>query len=317
MNGKSVCTGIYTLSSLHMGAGRASGAVDLPIVREAHTGLPFIPASALKGVARDQLESALGRTDARVTELFGSPPPGQGSAKEEGGDDQERGLKPGSLIFHDGLLLAYPVRTLHEPFVHITCPLVLSRFGRLLRALGHAGAESLEKDFDPPATTTRGKVVRRLVLEDRSYSDQEMRRLDAVDAISDWLSDLLPADEKMTRRRLTDNLHVVDDQTFCSLLKTAPPVMARVQLTSGKTTDKYQGPESKEPETGNLWYEETLPPEVLFGAAVTLRGNSPKDDDLDALTASLQKGAVQIGGNETVGQGVCLWSPRGGNHGQA
>ena len=50
---KLVVTGIYTLTPTHCGTGQAAGAVDLPIAREAHTGLPLIPASSLKGIARD------------------------------------------------------------------------------------------------------------------------------------------------------------------------------------------------------------------------------------------------------------------------
>lgn len=46
-------TGIYTLTPTHCGTGQAAGAVDLPIAREAHTRLPLLPATSLKGIARD------------------------------------------------------------------------------------------------------------------------------------------------------------------------------------------------------------------------------------------------------------------------
>ena len=46
-------TGIYLLAPTHVGTGQAAGAVDLPIARERHTGHPYLPATALKGVARD------------------------------------------------------------------------------------------------------------------------------------------------------------------------------------------------------------------------------------------------------------------------
>ena len=48
--------GIYTLTPTHCGSGQAAGAVDLPIIREAHTRFPILPATAIKGVARQFVE---------------------------------------------------------------------------------------------------------------------------------------------------------------------------------------------------------------------------------------------------------------------
>ena len=44
---------IHALSPVHVGAGRGLGFVDLPIVREAVTGWPYVPGSAVKGVLAD------------------------------------------------------------------------------------------------------------------------------------------------------------------------------------------------------------------------------------------------------------------------
>ena len=93
---------------------------------------------------------------------------------------------------------------------------------------------------------------------------------------------------------------------------------ARVQLTAGKTTGKWPNPITGEEDSGNLWYEETLPSDTLLYAVLT--GTKPKDgkgvvtdpEDVlckvqDIFAQGPAKGGpfLQIGGNETVGQGWC------------
>ena len=65
--------GIYTLNSTHYGTGQTTGAVDLPIARDAATGLPVLPATGSKGVLRDYAAQPLGDLDnTTVTDLFGA-----------------------------------------------------------------------------------------------------------------------------------------------------------------------------------------------------------------------------------------------------
>ena len=56
---------IFTRTPLHVGAGSAVGVVDLPVMRERHTGYPVIPGSSLKGVLadlwRDDLDCVVNR----------------------------------------------------------------------------------------------------------------------------------------------------------------------------------------------------------------------------------------------------------------
>jgi CRISPR-associated protein Cmr4 len=53
-------------------------------------------------------------------------------------------------------------------------------------------------------------------------------------------------------------------------------------------------------ESKNLWYEETLPADSLF--YLTLAGRA--EQDVDSLATLLNESQfVQLGGNETVGQG--------------
>ncbi|HSR52011.1 MAG TPA: RAMP superfamily CRISPR-associated protein, partial [Acidobacteriota bacterium] len=50
-------TAIYTLGPVHCGTGQTTGAVDLPIARDSSTDLPILPATSLKGVAREAFEA--------------------------------------------------------------------------------------------------------------------------------------------------------------------------------------------------------------------------------------------------------------------
>ena len=59
-------TFIQALSSLHPGTGQGAGVIDLPVAREAATGIPYLPGSSLKGVLRDQCGD-----DAQCEQLFG------------------------------------------------------------------------------------------------------------------------------------------------------------------------------------------------------------------------------------------------------
>ncbi len=302
--------GLYTLSPTHYGTGQTTGAVDLPIARDAATGFPVLPATGIKGVLRDVAERT-GGLDKKVKDLFGPT---------IGGDDSES-LTPGRLAFTEARLLAYPVRSLSRPFLHVTCPLILDGLARDVRATGAEGP--LPPDRLAVQDTKSAKVAdpaldgQAIVLEDLIYAGEDVTHDKAVTTLAQALATLIPAEEAATRDRLTRGLVVIPDVDFAALMQSAVPVRARVQLTSGKTTDSFEG------ETGNLWYEETLPSDCLFAAFIGERrsragGDNGKDkgtladllDQADALRV------LQIGGNETVGQGLCLGTLVSGNEGR-
>lgn len=68
------------------------------------------------------------------------------------------------------------------------------------------------------------------------------------------------------------------------------PVIARNQLDNG--------------ESQNLWYEELVPHESVFGFIVQAEKN---DANLEAFKTAINGKVVQIGGNATVGYGFCLF----------
>jgi CRISPR-associated protein Cmr4 len=105
-------------------------------------------------------------------------------------------------------------------------------------------------------------------------------------------------------------LLVVSDSDFGYLVRHATQVSARIALNDKKTTTGGEG---------NLWYEETLPPETLMYALllpnVPRNGGAPgikNAGDVMVEAGKLLNGKyLQIGGNETVGQGWCFASLTG------
>jgi len=303
--------GLYTLSPTHYGTGQTTGAVDLPIARDAATGFPVLPATGIKGVLREVAE----HTDtlkSKVKDLFGP---------EIGTEDSSQGLTVGRLAFTEARLIAYPARGLTQPFLHVTCPLILEGLARDLRATGAEtalplGAQAMEAGGGArvAGSSLGGQAV---VLEDLIYPAEEVTHDKDLEALANTLATLIPDQEAATRARLKQGLVVIPDADFGALMQSAVPVHARVQLTSGKTTDKYENKETGNTESGNLWYEEVLPSDCLFAALIGERRSRPASGsnggdgadkgtlgDLVATPEAVR--VLQIGGNETVGQGLCL-----------
>ncbi len=285
--------GLYAETPLHPGSGSTTGVIDLPVQRERHTGFPLIRGPALKGVFRDLAEGD-GVTKDSVAEIFGPPP--------EAGDHHA-----GAMSLTDARLLAFPVRSLQGVFVWITCPLVLDR----LRADAAPHAASLA----PPVASYRpkpGEAVRGtsnelglgpLVLEEYEceWKDEAPLR-GAVDKIAELFTKFLPTAPEFTpyADRLMTHLVLLSDTDFQHLVSTATEVVTRIRLNKRKTTTG---------DGGNMWVEEFLPSDCLFWAVALASPPRVEASNRDAagvltyLGEVLRNGLVQIGANETVGQG--------------
>jgi CRISPR-associated protein Cmr4 len=296
--------GIYTLTPTHFGTGQTTGAVDLPIARDAATGFPVLPATGIKGVLRDYAGrgSQPSLAPKGIKDLFGG---------ELDADNKAENLQAGRLVFTEARLLAYPVRSLNRPFLHVTCPLILEGLARDLRAVGGEALLKLGELSDKveKALVADPKLAQdTLVLEDLAYAGTEVAHSKAMEDLSKLLATLIPAVEKATRERFEKGLVVIPDEDFRTLLEYVVPVQARIQLTGGKTTDKWKDPATGKIESGNLWYEERLPSDCLFVTFIgERRGRENGTAGLqDLMKAHAAFAVVQIGGNETVGNGLCL-----------
>ncbi len=121
---KSQLLSLFSRTPLHVGAGSSVGIVDLPIIRERHTGYPVIPGSSLKGVLADLWNEDLDKANKNTRK-----------AKSEaeflfGANADPQKLEAGNLLVGEARILAFPVRSAKAGFAWVTCPLALGRFLR-------------------------------------------------------------------------------------------------------------------------------------------------------------------------------------------
>lgn len=260
--------GLLAETSIHPGAGRGLGVVDLPVARESATDYPVLVGSSLKGALRDKARSieVIDREDREVS--FGT----QGAA--------------GDLLVSDGRLLLLPVRSLTSSYRWVTSPHLIERYIRDLDRVGVGSAPTI------PAVG-RGRVLTEgkgdLFLEERQFSIVEKPPPEVASSIGR----MILHDE--TRERLSRQLAIVNDDDFAWFARYGLSIQARNKLEKGTKKSK------------SLWYEEALPPDTVMYALIAGR-NSEALNVLDALFGA-GKPYLQVGGNETVGQGWFAVSP--------
>jgi len=114
----------YCISPVHMGAGSDVGAIDNPIQREVHTRHPVLNGSGIKGAIRHHVSRLWERKqEETIQELFGA---------ESGADS----LHAGAISFTDAQVVLFPVRSLKNTFVYVTCPFALARLKRFAEIAG-------------------------------------------------------------------------------------------------------------------------------------------------------------------------------------
>ncbi|WP_428937273.1 type III-B CRISPR module RAMP protein Cmr4 [Fontivita pretiosa] len=277
---------VHAQTGLHPGSGTALGTVDLPIQRERHTQWPVIPGSTLKGILRD----ACRRSGGNNVDLFAAFGP----------ETAEADKHAGALSLTDARILAFPVRSLKGVFAWVTCPAVLDRLKRDLN-LGQIDANTLSL----PTAPARDKALcqqngpllvdgNKLVLE-----EFEFERAGDADAVATWVSQRAVADQA-TQKRLMSHLVVLHDDDFTHFVRHATEVVARVGLDYERKTVK----------TGALFYEEFLPAETLFYSVVLAsasrrEGPSKSAADILKYLGENLPPILQIGGDETIGKGLC------------
>lgn len=278
---------LHALTPLHSGTGQAADIVDLPIAREKATNWPVVPASSLKGVLADnyqrkQSEESPEKGKEAREKLFGKP-------------DQA-----GPVSFTDLRILCLPVRSFYGTFAWVSSPLVLNRDRR---DAGAIGASMLTEQDYPDIETVRGEGDSRqtahvpegsklAVLQDgrnRVFLEDLDFDAETPPEIRD-IASKIAEEAGIDRNTFIQRFAVVSNAVFDFLCETATEVVARIALKE----------ETKTVRTGGLWYEEAVPAEAIFtGWAVQTR---PDASGVDSLPAEQ---TLQIGGNATVGRGLC------------
>jgi len=297
---------LHAQTGLHPGSGTALGVVDLPVQRERHTQWPTIAGSALKGFLRDlcrevaKAECPAGQTQsprrwanqhhAKLVAAFGP------------GTPEESSEHAGAVALTDARILAFPVRSLRGVFAWVTCPAVLERLNRdlSLAKLGPLPASAQVNDNQVACATDSPLLVGQnrdqMVLEEFEFT----RAADCA-SVADWIAEHAVADES-TRQRLRSHLAVLSDNDFCHFVRHATEIVARIALD-------YEHKTVKE---GALFYQEFLPAETIFYTLVVASESRKPDAKFSAseILDYVRKcvghtGIVQIGGDETIGKGLC------------
>jgi CRISPR-associated protein Cmr4 len=271
--------GLLAETFLHPGSGKGEGAIDLMVAREAATGYPFVPGSGVKGALRDYCR-ADGWTDhehtkatdedhGRAARIFGAP------------------NAAGRLVVSDARLLLLPVRSLTSAYKWVTCPHIVERFRRDFERAGvhvelRVDVPKAAPGELPVALTTEAQG--RVFLEERLFEVKGEPPSELVELLGRAITD------DGARSRLQRQLCVIDDDEMAGLARAGLAVQARNVLDPVRKTSE------------NLWYEEALPPDTVL---YTLIAERHRDEEPLAKLERLitARPYLQLGGNETVGQG--------------
>ncbi|MGI5823590.1 MAG: type III-B CRISPR module RAMP protein Cmr4 [Dethiobacteria bacterium] len=267
----STIMGMLAETNLHPGTGQVAGTIDLPVAREKITDYPVIVGSSLKGALLDAAKQhqRVGLTDIEIEKVFGSTE------------------QAGAIAVTDGRLLLLPVRSLNSHYKWVTCPYLLERYQRDCQLAGvPVKAFDLQplRNLQEAEAATYGKG--RLYLEDLHF---EIVASEPVKPIAETIAPLIK--HSSVKQRLQENIVILNDNEFVFFARYALAVSARNLLNEQKISQ-------------NLWYEETIPPDTLFYALFLSRPG--EKDSLFSLVKMFEKHPyLQVGGNETVGQGWC------------
>ena len=291
----SICT-LYAVSPIHAGSGASFAAVDLPIQRERHTHWPHIQASGVKGAMRSHYRD-FAEDKSLINFLFGydrddvAHHNSYNSKRVENDRFDVKDNFPGAVAFSDAKLLAFPIRSSIAPFVWVTCPAVLKR---LSNDLSFVGLQAIDEIPDIPgenALCLAGGISGRVILEDMVV---------AVD--NGDVPNPIPQGFPVLAKLL-----LVSDEVFKYAVDSCTEIQTQIKIDSEKGTAK----------DGALRYQELLPADsVLYSVVYYSRAvfdNALQADTVRQHVEDVITKFMQIGGDETLGRGICKigWIPGG------
>ncbi len=223
---------LFTRTPLHIGAGASVGAIDQPIIRERHTGFPYIPGSAIKGVIADLFLNNDKRT-AEGEALLG----------------KEDASQAGTIAFGEGKLLAFPVRSAKGCFAWVTSPMVLRRWMRDCNLTGEIPQPEGSLVYAPMALQTeQNQVLLEGYLLDAAPLPSSLVPLLSKACADPMWSELLP-----------HHLLVSSDELLSHFCTSSCEIAQHVAIDDTTGTAK----------AGALFNQENVPAETLFYAPLT------------------------------------------------
>ncbi len=189
-----------------------------------------------------------------------------------GSDDKDH-PDAGKFIFTDANMLSIPVRCSFQQFAHAISRTDLEMINRKINLL--TGAANF---FNIPE-------------EENIFCSESRETPDKILA-EDYEIPVSGSDIQVGHiNKALHNLAILDDDKYKSLFKRLP-VIARNSLNNGISE--------------NLWYEEVVPHHSLFITSIIY--TEDKKEIINQFEQELQKSVIQIGGNSTIGYGLCKLS---------
>ena len=270
---------LYLLAPLHTGGATQEGNL-LGIAREAHTNLPYVPSSSIRGRLRASTEDRIARV-----QLFG--PDFKDIQNPRFVDEYELAtgrtltqLEQGDIWVGDASVLWLPVPSLSHGVVWISCPMLLRRWGQF--------DANLSEDIPAPYSTNLAGL--RVYLKDAILQAENLQHWD------DW-RDFVP---QHLATSAIERVLVLPDQHCATLMQMSLWRQVKVKLDEQKTVE------------GGFRYEEAIPPDTLmyFYWGTTSSANGTASDSKNRFQELLAEYSImQLGGQESLGRGfVQQWS---------
>lgn len=322
------------VSGIHAGTGSDLGLVDLPIQRERHSGLPKIESSGVKGCIREVFQEIANEQKEQKQQPGKLP---SDFVTIAFGPDDDGSRHAGSIAFTDARLLLFPVRSAKGIFAYATCPYILKRLAEDFALAGIAIDPFSESDR---AQTSGDKLLvskrgiagpqeHSAVLEEYSIpAKQTLYAKTLADTIAIWLKFKAPQEDP---KYIQDNLIILSDDDFRDFAQNNTEIITRVKIDSATGTVA----------NGALFTEELLPAETVMyslvmtskiflpekaitdqekelekkgklitrGSSATVSAAKAAGADegeylLDTVAANMPK-YIQLGGDATIGKGLC------------
>lgn len=292
---------IKVMTPLHAGSGQDLGIVDMPIQREKHTGFPKVEGSGIKGSIRAFFENQAITTEdcKKIQVVFGYD---ENNLKEEVKQNFEgdKSKFASAISFTDARILLFPVKSVKGVFAYITCPLVLNKLNEDLSLAGDKIDFKEKVEEGKFISFNDSKVLfnkDKLILEEYSYAkDKELTKEDAL------LKKLV---EITGISDLNERLVILSDNDFTDFTKLSTEVITRTKINN----------ETGVVQDGALFSEEYLPAESIMYNVVSYTSlfsdmvEDWKDKDINHVKTYFEKiinnSLLQIGGNATIGKGIC------------
>ncbi|MCX7698451.1 MAG: type III-B CRISPR module RAMP protein Cmr4 [Candidatus Goldbacteria bacterium] len=285
---------LETMSPLHAGSETSLGLVDKPIQREKVTEFPVIYSSSLKGAIREFIEENMLNDDKEKEtfyELFGPE-----------GDGEDNFAS--AISFTDAKILLFPVASVKDVYVYITCPFVLKRFMNDckisdINKFDEINIENLKVNKSEVITHSNANEIKinqnnnsSIILTEFQFNVKNEKNDKLIEKIKEFTG-------------VSENkICIISDDNFKYFVKYHTEIMARVKIGQDGTTDTKKG--------GNLWYEENIPIYTVFYSIINVfrsRNISEKRKKDEELIKFFEEkfnnlNTFIIGGNKTIGKGL-------------